>query len=66
MSQLLVIANKTGELTELTTALARDGFACRVIPHNNGWAKEIAARRPKLVLVEMNGNTTGDGIWELR
>jgi len=66
VSHLLLVANKTGELTELTSALARDGFACRIIPHNNGWAKEIAARRPDLVLVELNGRTTGDGIRELR
>ncbi|MFC1874845.1 DNA-binding response regulator [Chloroflexota bacterium] len=66
MSHLLMVANKTGKLTELTSALTRDGFACRIIAHNNGWIKEIVTRRPDLVLVELNGYATGDGIRELR
>jgi two-component system alkaline phosphatase synthesis response regulator PhoP len=65
MPQLLMIARETREVTELTSALARDGFACRVIPHNNGLAKEITAHRPDLVLVEVNGCATGAGIGEL-
>jgi DNA-binding response OmpR family regulator len=60
-----MIARETGVLAELTSGLARDGFACPVIPPGNGLAKEIAARRPDLVMVEIDGYSAGVGIREL-
>ena len=64
MSRLLMVARETKELAELTSGLARDGFTCPVIPPGSGLVKEIAARRPDLVLVEMDGYSTGAGIKE--
>lgn len=65
MSQLLVIAHETGELAKLVSALTRDGFDCKVVPLDSGLTKEITARRPDLVLVELDDYSSGAGTKEL-
>ena len=65
MSQLLMIVRENEDLAELASALARDGFACKIIPHNNGLAREITTHRPDLVLVELDGYATNASIKEL-
>lgn len=65
MPQLLIVANKSTELAELTSALAGNGFACKVVSHNNGWVNEITTRHQDLVLVELNGHDDGAAISKL-
>jgi DNA-binding response OmpR family regulator len=65
VSQLLMIVRENGDLADLASALARDGFTCKIIPHNNGLAREITTHRPDLVLVELDGYATNASIKEL-
>ena len=53
MPNLLIIAQESNELAELHSGLIRNGFVCSIIPHGNGFVKEIIDRRPNLVIVEM-------------
>ena len=43
MPNLLIIAQESQELAGLSSGLTRNGFACAVIPHGNGFVQEIAA-----------------------
>ena len=65
MPNLLIIAQESNELAELHSGLIRNGFGCSIIPHGNGFAKEIIARRPNLVIVEMDGYSANTEIEEL-
>ncbi|MFC2008139.1 response regulator transcription factor [Chloroflexota bacterium] len=65
MSRLLIIAQETEALAGLCSGLIRDGFTCSIIPHGNGLVKELAARRPDLVMLEMDGYSADDGVQEL-
>jgi two-component system alkaline phosphatase synthesis response regulator PhoP len=65
MPNLLIIAQESNELAELHSGLIRNGFVCSIIPHGNGFVKEIIARRPNLVIVEMDGYSANTEIEEL-
>lgn len=54
MLRLLMIAQETKELAELRSQTNKNGFACSVVPPGEGVDGEIAARRPDLVLLEMD------------
>jgi DNA-binding response OmpR family regulator len=62
MSRLLIIARESEGLAELISGLDRNGFICSTIPYGSGTVAELSARRPDLVVVEMNGNSASDGI----
>ncbi len=63
--RLLMIAQETGALAELRSEIARNGFACDIVPHGEGVLEEITVQRPDLVLVEMGGNLPADEVGEL-
>lgn len=65
MPNLLIIAQESKELAELHSGLIRSGFVCSIIPHGNGFVKEITAHRPNLVIVEMDGHSANTEIQEL-
>jgi len=65
MPNLLIIAQESKELTRLSSGLIRNGFACSIIPHGNGFVEEITARRPNLVIVEMDGYSAEAEMQEL-
>ena len=65
MPNLLIIAQESEELAGLSSGLIRNGFVCSIIPHGNGLVKEITARRPNLVIVEMDGYSANAEIQEL-
>ena len=65
MPNLLIIAQESNKLAELHSGLIRNGFVCSIIPHGNGFVKEIIARRPNLVIVEMDGYSANTEIQEL-
>ena len=65
MPNLLIIAQESKELTRLSLGLTRNGFVCSIIPHGNGFVKEITAHRPNLVIVGMNDYSANAGIQEL-
>lgn len=65
MPNLLIIAQESKELTGLSLGLTRNGFVCSIIPHGNGFVKEITAHRPNLVIVEMDGHSANMEIQEL-
>jgi len=65
MSRLLIVAQEAKPIAGLRSGLIRNGFACSTVPHGNGLVKEIAARRPDLVVVEMDGYSAKGGAEEL-
>ena len=65
MPNLLIIAQESKELAELSSRLIRNGFVCSIIPHGNGLVEEITAHRPNLVIVEMDGYSANAEIQEL-
>ena len=65
MPNLLIIAQASKELAKLSSGLIRNGFVCSIIPHGNGFVKEITAHRPNLVIVEMDGYSANTEIQEL-
>jgi len=65
VSQLLLIADDSREITQLVAAMEREGFECQQLPHEEGLALEITRRRPQLVLLEMNGYISDDSLGQL-
>jgi DNA-binding response OmpR family regulator len=65
VSQLLLIADESREITQLVMALEREGFECYHIPHEEGLALKITRRRPQMVLLEMNGYASDDSLGQL-
>jgi len=65
MLRLLMIAQETGALAELRSQITRSGFACSIVPHGEELAGEITARRPDLVLVEIDVNLPAAEIQEI-
>jgi DNA-binding response OmpR family regulator len=65
MPNLLIIAQESKELTGLILGLIRNGFVCSMIPHGNGFVKEMTTHRPNLVIVEMDGYSANTKIQEL-
>ena len=61
MTKLLIIARKDKTITELHSGLTRNGFGCAITPHGNGLEREIAARRPDLVMVEVDDYLANGG-----
>jgi DNA-binding response OmpR family regulator len=56
MLRLLMIAKETGELAQICSQMAGSGFACAIVPHDGEIPEEIAAYRPDLVLLEIDGS----------
>ncbi len=65
MPRLLIIAQESEVLAELSSGLIRNSFACSILPYGNGLMEQIATQSPDLVLVEMDGHLTNSGIREL-
>jgi DNA-binding response OmpR family regulator len=65
MPNLLIIAQESNELAELHSGLIRNGFVCSIIPHGNGFVKEITAHRPNLVILEIDGYSANTEVQEL-
>ena len=64
MLRLLMIARATEALAELRSQITRSGLACDIVPGDEKLADEIAARRPDLVLLEMDGSLPPDELAE--
>jgi DNA-binding response OmpR family regulator len=65
MLRLLMVAQETEALAELRSEIARNGFACSIVPPDEKLAGEIATHHPDLLLVEMGGSPPDDEVGEL-
>jgi two-component system alkaline phosphatase synthesis response regulator PhoP len=65
MAGLLIIGRENKELAELNEELARNGFACSIVPYNDGILDRISTRSPDLVLAEMDGYIPADRMTEI-
>jgi DNA-binding response OmpR family regulator len=65
MLRLLMVAQETEALAELRSEIARNGFACSIVPPDEKLAGEIATHHPDLLLVEMGGSLPDDEVGEL-
>jgi two-component system alkaline phosphatase synthesis response regulator PhoP len=55
MLRLLIVAQESGGLDELSAQIAGSGFACSSVPYGDELGEAVIAYRPDLVLVEMDG-----------
>jgi DNA-binding response OmpR family regulator len=60
MWRVLIIAQESEAVSGLRSEIARHGFACSIVPHDDRLEEEIVAYRPDLVLAEMNDRPTFD------
>jgi two-component system alkaline phosphatase synthesis response regulator PhoP len=63
--RLLIITESIKDINELSSELARRGFACSVTHAQNGVIGQITAENPDLVLLAVNGRPADSGLWEL-
>ena len=56
MVRLLLIAQKDPEKAELCTSLSRDGLACSITSHVNGYREALTSQQPDIVLFEIDRN----------
>jgi DNA-binding response OmpR family regulator len=58
MWRVLIVAQESEATNGLRSQIARNGFACSIVPHGDELEEEIVAYRPDLVLVEMGDDLT--------
>jgi DNA-binding response OmpR family regulator len=58
MWRVLIVAQESEATNGLRSQIARNGFACSIVPHGDKLEEEIVAYRPDLVLVEMEDDLT--------
>ncbi len=69
MAKILIIANKSEQMRELSSELVQKGFSCLVIAseakQSHKITENIAEQSPSAVLVDMTGSSVGSELWEL-
>lgn len=55
MPDLMIIGNKSNEMTELQSFLSRQGFSCTMIPYSEDVAEFVFRHSPDIVLAEVDG-----------
>ncbi len=65
MPRLLIIAQESEVLVELSSGLIRNGFTCSILPYGNGLMERITTQSPDLILMEMDGHLANSRIQEL-
>lgn len=65
MLNLLIIAQESKALEELSAGLVQNGFACSVIPPSQEIMEQVACQSPNLVLAEMDSRWSTSRIREL-
>ena len=53
MVRILLIAQRDPEKTELCQVLSREGLACSITSHNNGFREALTNEQPDIVLFEL-------------
>lgn len=57
MLSIFIIAEESKAVTELSSGLTRNGFACTIASNGKELIEQVAEQAPDLVLVEMNGRS---------
>jgi two-component system alkaline phosphatase synthesis response regulator PhoP len=63
--RLLIIARESTTQAGLYMGLVRSGFACSVVPGDNGVMEQLSQQPPDLVLVEIGDHSPDSRTWEL-
>jgi len=63
--KLLIIANESEQVRELSSELAQRGFSCLVAPYSGRTIEQIALQSPDVVLVDMDSSLAGSEIRDL-
>lgn len=64
MVRVLLIAQRDPENTELCQGLSREGLACSMTSHTNGFKEALTNEQPDIVLFEMGGNMSDVEPWK--
>ena len=65
MAKVLIVGNEAERMEGLRRALAQHGFTCSVARDDESLLERVARRAPDLVLVALNGFTTGPSLRQL-
>lgn len=65
MARLLIVANKSEPITELSLSLARKGYDCSILPYEKSLIDSIIENPPDLMLLEFDKNVSSSEIHEL-
>ena len=65
MQRILIVAQESDSLAELSSALTRSGFACSTLSREDGLVEQVTTQSPDLILVETNGHPVDSKICEL-
>ena len=59
MPRVVIIAEESRGIRELSSALIREGFSCTFTPYGDEVEAELSKKVPDLTLVELNGHSAG-------
>ena len=65
MVRLVIIAEKSKSITELSAALTRKDYNCSILPYKKSLIDEIVRKPPDLMLLEINKCIANPGIQKL-
>ena len=65
MARLLIVANKSKSITELSSALTRKGHNCSILPYEKSLIEKIIEKPPDLMLLEIDKHISNPEIQEL-
>jgi two-component system alkaline phosphatase synthesis response regulator PhoP len=65
VARLLIIANKSESITELSSALTRKGHHCSIFPYEKSLIESIIEKPPDLILLEIDKHISNAEIQEL-
>jgi len=62
---LLVIANETGQVRNLSSEITHKGYACSVTRNDENTLERVVRQAPNLVLIDMDSMPVSSKVWEL-
>ena len=65
MFSVFIIAKRNKQMRELAAELIQSGFSCSIAFSPEEAVDQLAEQAPDLVIVDMNGSSSGSGMWDL-
>jgi len=65
LSKVLIVADQTQQIRELSLGLAQRGFACSIIPCRDAAIEQAMEKKPNLTLIAMDGSLASPGMSSL-
>jgi len=65
VSKVLIVADQTQQIRELSQGLAQRGFSCSIIPCSDAAIEQAMEKKPNLTLIAMDGSLANPGMSSL-